>query len=145
MIASGMNRNGMPLLPVTRYVAAWPPATAVSGAGAATMKNTRSGTPSARRCNCPLAALPLAADGDGAAAGSMTDMGGLSSLGRRPRRLVMCSPAPIQDEVGQHGGHLGHGRHRHPLVDAVDVLGPRAEADRRDAAAHEVARIRRGR
>src|SRR3954447_11618953 len=109
MMASGMNRNGMPLLPVTRYVAAWAPATAVSGGDAATMKNTRSGTPSARRRNCPLAAPPLAEGGDGGApGGSMSDMGGLPSLGRRPRRLVMCSPAPIQDEVGQHGGHLGH-------------------------------------
>src|SRR4051812_25491365 len=87
------------------------------------MKNTRSGTPRARGCSWPVVVAPLpgaAADG---AAGSMMDMTALSSIGRRGRRLVVCSPAPVQDEVGQDGGHLGHGRHRHPLVDAVDVLG----------------------
>ena len=42
----------MPGLPVTRYETAWPPATAVSGAEAATMKNTSSGAPSARRWSC---------------------------------------------------------------------------------------------
>ena len=41
----------MPRLPVTRNDTAWPPATAVRGADAATMKNTMSGTPSARRCS----------------------------------------------------------------------------------------------
>src|SRR5919112_514229 len=62
MIPSGMNMNATPRLPVTRYVAAWPPATAVRGADAATMKNTRSGTPSARRCSLAVS-LPAGAAG----------------------------------------------------------------------------------
>src|SRR4051795_11215489 len=102
-----MNRNGMPLLPVTRYVAACPPATAVNGAEAATMKNTRSGTPRARRCSWPVVVAPLAGAAADGAAGSTMDMTALSSIGRRGRRLVVCSPAPVQDEVGQDGGHLG--------------------------------------
>ena len=56
-------------------VAAWPPATAVSGADAATMKNTRSGTPSARRWS--LRDSPSA--GVGAVDGSLTDTASSSS------------------------------------------------------------------
>src|SRR3954471_18696756 len=103
MIARGMNRNGMPLFPVTREDAAWPPATAVSGADAATMKNTRSRVPSARRCNWLPAELSAAVvDDDGPAGGSMMDMDVLPSMRRRPRRLVVlrCSP-PLHVVLGE--------------------------------------------
>src|SRR3954469_8072400 len=70
-----MNRKGMPLFPVTGWDAAWPPATAVSGADAATMKNTRSRVPSARRCSWLPAELAAAVvDDDGLVAGSTADM-----------------------------------------------------------------------
>src|SRR3954464_15601915 len=103
MIARGMNMNGMPLFPVTRYDAAWPPATAVSGADAATMKNTRSRVPSARRCSWLSAELAAAAvvDDDGPVAGSMTDMDALPSMHRRPGRLIVLD-----------AGDLGRGARR---------------------------------
>src|SRR3954454_11608874 len=102
MIPSGMNMNGTPLFPVTRYVAAWPPATAVSGAEAATMKNTRSGTPSARRWSPPPAAGAL-----GGAGASMVAMG--------------LSSTPIADEVRQRPRGFRDRGARDALVDAVDL------------------------
>src|SRR3954452_3605433 len=96
MIPSGMNMKATPLLPVTRYVAAWPPATAVSGADAATMKNTRSRVPSARRCSWLSADLAAAVvDDDGPVAGSMTDMDALPSMRRRPRRLIVLDAGDL--------------------------------------------------
>src|SRR6187431_3153455 len=99
MMARGMNRNGVPLFPVTREDAAWPPATAVSGADAATMKNTRSRVPSARRCNWSRVELAAAVvDDDGPVTGSTTDMDALPSMRRRPRRLVVLDAA----DLGRH-------------------------------------------
>src|SRR5918997_4851896 len=139
MIPSGMNMNGTPLFPVTRYVAAWPPATAVSGADAATMKNTRSGTPSARRWSfrdSPVT-VPSAAAGDG----SMTDTTSSSSLSSFAAPLGEAAPVP--DEEPEHLRGLGDGAQRDTLVDAVDPLPARTEAHGRDARAHEVAGVRR--
>src|SRR5829696_10076191 len=65
-----MNMKATALLPVTRYVAAWPPATAVRGAEAAMIKNIRSGTPRARRWSLELSVVP----GRGAMLGSALDI-----------------------------------------------------------------------
>src|SRR3954454_12953575 len=135
-----MKRNGIPLLPVTRYVTAWPPATAVSGADAATMKNTRSGTPRARRCSwAPPSPVPRA----GAAAVSVAI--GLSSSCVRQRTRLRCISTPVHDELREHPRAVGHRRQRDTLVDAVDLLAAGAEAHGRDPRADEVAGVRRGR
>src|SRR3954470_22761457 len=134
MIPSGMNMNGTPLFPVTRYVAAWPPATAVSGADAATMKNTRSGTPSARRCS--LADSPPT--GASGAALCATD------IGLSPPASGLGEATPIPDEQPEHLRGLQERAQGHALVDSVDPLPSRSEAHGRDAVAHEVPGIGRG-
>src|SRR5215204_5195788 len=65
-----MNMKATALLPVTRKVAACPPATAVRGAEAAIIKNIRSGTPRARRCSLELSVVPVR----GAMLGSTLDI-----------------------------------------------------------------------
>src|SRR3954454_24946928 len=114
MIARGMNRKGMPLFPVTRYDAAWPPATAVSGADAATVKNTRSRVPSARRCSCPVT---TGAPGSPVGRLSVVAIFLSSSSGVREPAAACRVPTPIQGEVRQDTGALDHRRQRHPLVD----------------------------
>src|SRR5215213_8201352 len=105
------------------------------------MKNTRSGTPSARRWSFPDS--PVTPGGCAAAGdGSMTDTTSSSSLSSFVRPLDEAAPVP--DEEPEHLRGLGDGAQRDALVDAVDPLSPRSEAHRRDARAHEVAGVRGG-
>src|SRR3954454_21785997 len=114
MIARGMNRKGMPLFPVTRYDAAWPPATAVSGADAATMKNTRSAVPSDRRCSAPVDTGVAARDALPAGWVEVDIDLLLAGVGPPGCRR----PAPVADEQREHLRGLEHRAERHALVDA---------------------------
>src|SRR4051812_36554782 len=83
------------------------------------MKNTRSRVPSARRCSWLPAELAAAVvDEDGPVAGSTTDMDVLSSMRRRPRRLVVLDAGDLGRGARRDGAHLpirgGAGTRRPP-------------------------------